>query len=356
MGRGAARWAVAGGIVAALVAAFALGAHAQRALRFRVNSTSPEQDIQSQTVRFFLDRVSELSGGRLQFQYFWSASLLPITETFRGVRDGLADISTQALSYASGDVADFGPLEVPFAWPVESRSMTAFHEEINPILAEIFPAYNQELLMSNPALLPDAFSCRRGFLTGPEDWRGKLFRTAGRWQGETILAWGARPVVIPLGDLYTALQRGTVDCTLLVYNLVESFRIYEVAPYITRADHSIQYTVVTINRRRWGELSPEDQALFRRAAREAWEYGLRLRDQQTEATLRRLEAGGARLCTPPDSELGRLRQATDGVWQQIRRELSPRGLRIVEAIERYGPAVAGRPQFGPNHPCPGPGA
>lgn len=324
---------------------------AAKRFQFKVNATSPEADIQSMTLKYFGDRVTALSDGRIEFQYFWAGSLVPITGTLKGVQDGLADISTQALSYASGEVPDFAILEVPFAWPVDAENMKAFHSEVDPIIDELMQEHDQKLLMSNPALMADPISCRGGFLASASDYAGKLFRTAGRWQGETIQAWGGKPVVIPLGDLQSALQRGTVDCTLLIYNLLDSFKIYEAAPYITRVDHSIQHTAFTMNLDKWNELSAADQDIFRQAAVEAWDYGIKLRDDRTLETLANLERNGARLCTPPESELVRLRSAAEQVWEQIRRETGPRGQQIMDIAAKYRDAVTTVPSSGPSNPC-----
>jgi TRAP-type C4-dicarboxylate transport system substrate-binding protein len=319
---------------------------------FRVNVITPETDIMSQTVKFFGDRVTTLSGGRVKFHYFWAGSLVPIANTFKGLRDGLTDLSTHALSYVSGEIADVAVLEVPFAWPLDARNMKAFQDEVNRILDVIFWRNGQVLLFANPAIMPNAISCRRGFLSREGDYKGKLIRTAGRWQGEAVKAWGARPVTIPLGDLYAALQRGTVDCTLLVYNLVESFRTYEVARYITRVDHSIQYTVLAMNREKWEQLSADEQAMFRRAAVETWDYGVRLRDVRFREVLENLARNGAEFCTPPVSEFRRLRRLAEGVWEQIRKEVSERGRQIMLIASKYREAAAERPAVGPNNPCP----
>lgn len=348
-------WLLAGVFLTLIVSACGgqgeSGQGSEQTYEFQVNSTSPEQDIQSLTLKHFGDRVTELSEGRIEFQYFWGGSLVPVDQTFQGVRDGLADISTMAMSYASGDVPDVAVLEVPFAWPIDAENMTAFHEEVNPTIDELMQENGQKLLMSNPAIMGDAFSCRDGFLASEEDWAGTLTRTAGRWQGETIEAWGGRPVVIPLGDLYSALERGTADCTLLVYNLVDSFRLYEVAPYITRTDHSIQYTTFNMNLNSWNQLSEEDKQIFEQAAEESWDYGLQLRDDRQEEILQNLVDSGAELCTPPDEELSRLRGASESVLDQIRQEVSPRGQELIDIAQGYRDVVTERPAYGPNNPC-----
>src|SRR5690606_21597738 len=108
-------------------------------------------------------------------------------------------------------------------------------------------------------------------------WQGALVRTAGKWQARTLEVWGAKPVVIDLGDAYTALQRGTADCLLLVYNLIDSFKLYEVVKHVTRIDHSINMVVVQANLDVWNKIPAEDQEILVQAGREAQQHILDLR-------------------------------------------------------------------------------
>lgn len=323
-------------------------------LRFQVNSYAPQEDIDSLTLKHFGDRVTELSDGRIQFQYHWSGSLVPIDQTFQGVRDGLTDISTQAMSYASGEIPDVAVLEVPFSWPIDSENMRAFHEEINPTVDEILQENGQKLLMANPAIMPAVFECNDSdrFLASEEDWEGTLMRTSGRYQSATVEAWGGRAVNIPLGDLYTALERGTTNCTLLIYNFVDSLRMYEPAPFVTRTDHAAQYISIDMNLEKWNQLTDEDKEIFQQAAAEAYDFGLQLRDDRLDRTLEELQDSGVEFCTPDAEEFDRLRNATEPVLDQIRQEVSPQGEKIMNVAANYRDVVTERPDYGPNNPCP----
>ena len=321
-------------------------------MQIKLASQSPEADLTSQAVKFWGDTVTQRSGGRITFQYFWGGSLLTIAQMFDGIRDGLADAGYGVTTAISGKIPDVALLELPFAFPLDDENVIKFQGEVNPILDEIFQRFNQKIIF-NPTITADPITCKSKFLDSPQAWKGTLVRTAGRWQAETMKAWGANPTVINLGDLYTALQRGTADCALLVYNLLDSFRIYEVAKYITRIDHSINYQVVTVNLDVWQKLGPQAQRVFLEAGEQAKKKSLELRKDLTVNIIAKFKGQGVRFCTPSTEELTRLRDATNQVWDQIKKEQGEAGRRIMAIATRYRDKVVTGPVEGDRTPCSG---
>ena len=205
--------------------------------------------------------------------------------------------------------------------------------EVFPIVDEILREHKQKAIYST-SLLPDPVTCRDKFVSNEAAWKGVKIRTAGRWQSETIQNWGGSPVFMPLGDLYIALQRGTVDCTLLVYNLLQSFKITEVAKYVTRADHSVNYLVLTMNLGVWSKLSPADQHILLAAGRETERHQFDLMDRDMKRAIGEMKASRVKFCTPNQAELDRL-VAKAQIWDKVRQAAGPRGNRIVDVLQKY---------------------
>ena len=319
-------------------------------MQVKLASHAPEADLTSRQIKFWAETITQRTGGRITFQYFWSGSLLNIAQQFDGVRDGLTDIGYVASTAISGKIPDVAVLEVPFAFPLDDENMIRFQDEVNVVLDEIFRRYNQKLIF-NPSITADPVTCKSKFLDSREAWKGALVRTAGRWQSETLKAWGASPTQINIGDLYTGVQRGTVDCTLLVYNLLDSFRIYEVAKYVTRIDHSINYTSVTVNLDLWKKLGPQGQRVFLESGQAAEKKGLEFRKDVTVNTIEKFKKEGVRFCTPSNAELTRLRDSTEQVWQQIRKVQGEAGHRIMAIAAKYRDKVVTGPVEGDRTPC-----
>jgi TRAP-type C4-dicarboxylate transport system substrate-binding protein len=322
-------------------------------VQLKFASAIAEGDLLSQAARYWGDLVTQRTGGRITFQYFWAASLLRLTELFDGVRDGRADVGAPATSYISGKVPDVAALEVLFSYPMAPDDSLKFQDEVNPILDEIYQKFGQKQLWSNTALPPTMVICKDKFLDTAAAWRGALVRTAGRWQGEVVKAWGANPTVIDIADLYASLQRGTVDCALFAYNLYDSFRMYEVAKNVTRFDSSSNYNTTTINLDVWNKLPKADQDILLQTGEEARKYGLELRRQFLPPAIEKWKGLGAKLCAPSKEELTRLRDAMKPVLEAVSAETGEPGKRIMQVVAKYQDRVATGPTEGDATPCPG---
>jgi TRAP-type C4-dicarboxylate transport system substrate-binding protein len=320
---------------------------------FKLATPSPETDLSGEGVKFWAKLVDERTGGRIKFQYFWAGSLLNASTMFNGVRDGLADFALPATSYVSGQVPDVAPFEVPFAYPTDAQLTLRFYREVEPVLSEVFSkSYNQRLVFASPATTADPVSCRNKFLDSPNAWKGALVRTAGKWQAATLEAWGAKPVTIDLSEAYSAIQRGTADCLLLVYNLLDSFKLYEVAKNLTRIDHSINLQMMTANADAWNKIAPDDQKVLLQAGQETQEYLVKQRSDLVTKTIEKFKSQGMKVCTPSQQELSRLRSATEPVLAEIAKSQTDKGLQMQEIAKKYRAMVTTwGPTEGDMTPC-----
>ncbi|MFI5266878.1 MAG: TRAP transporter substrate-binding protein [Chloroflexota bacterium] len=320
---------------------------------FKLASPSPESDLSGDGVKYWAKLVDERTGGRIKFQYFWAASLLNTTQMFQGVRDGLTDFAIPATSYISGQVPDVAPFEVPFAYPTDPDLTLKFYREVEPILNDIFTkSYNQRLVWSSPATTPDPVTCKNKFLDSQQAWQGALVRTAGKWQGATVAAWGGKPVTIDLSEAYSSIQRGTADCLLLVYNLLDSVKLYEVAKNVTRIDHSINLQLVTANSDAWNKIPAPDQQILTQAGRETQDYLLKQRSDLVTKTIDKFKQNGVKVCTPSQQELTRLRAATEPVLAEIAKVQTDAGHKIQDIAKSYRDKVTKLgPTEGDMTPC-----
>jgi len=101
----------------------------------------------------------------------------------------------------------------------------------------------------------------------PEDLRGLKMRVPG---SETrIMAFqhfGAVPVTMNMGELYLALQQGTMDGQENPLQSVISRSLQEVQKYLSLSSHVFTPTTLVMNGRRWDALSADHKAAFMRAA------------------------------------------------------------------------------------------
>jgi tripartite ATP-independent transporter DctP family solute receptor len=106
-------------------------------------------------------------------------------------------------------------------------------------------------------------------------------------------AMGANATPMPFGEVYTALKTGLIDAAENNYPSYESSRHFEVAKYFAKTEHSMAPELLLFSKRVWDTLTPEDQKIFREAAKESVVYMRKLWDEREEKSLATVKAGGA---------------------------------------------------------------
>ncbi len=96
-----------------------------------------------------------------------------------------------------------------------------------------------------------------------EDYKGLKMRTSGTAQAIVYKTLGAVTVEMSSSEIYTALQRGTIQACTTGPSRFRRAKLYEVAPYLT-VDPTLPFMSfwLVINKDVWQKLSPEDQKLF----------------------------------------------------------------------------------------------
>jgi len=337
------------GLLGSALLAVGVAANAQT-LQFA--TAFPEGDFSSQLVKRWTEGVTERTDGRINFRIHWGGSLVG-NKMVDGMQDGVVDAALSFTPYVSGEIIDLAPLDVPFSFPLDPEGLSAFNKAALPILDSIYENRGSRVVSAPPVLLPDPVTCSTGFVTDAESWRGVTIRTAGRWQAETIRRWGGSPVVLAISDLYSGLNLGTIDCTLMVYNGVLSLKLFEPAKYVTRVDHSIAFGTINVANMVWDRLSEADRKIMLEVGQEVMDWGIAAYQQTYVDTVEKLAAAGAEMCVPKQAEFDRLVAAANEVFTtEIQPNVTADGQRLIDLIGQYRDQVVVRPTVGPLNECP----
>ena len=117
-----------------------------------------------------------------------------------------------------------------------------------------------------------------------------------------VEALGANPTPMPYGEVYTALKTGIVDAAENNFPSYESSRHFEAAKYYTMTEHSMAPEVLVFSKVVWDTLTPEDQALIRKTAKESVPYMRKLWDEREAKSRATVEAGGAEIIALEDRQ------------------------------------------------------
>ena len=213
----------------------------------------------------FADAVGRLSGGSMKIEQHVGGSLLTDPETLNGVMDGIVDIVHVMSSFASGTVKDIAPLEMYGFY--DGNDWQGFLAKTRPIMDKVYEPFGVKFLGS--AYQGEiAFICARRQIVTPDDMRGMTFRSAGTWYGKCVQAFGAAPTALSLADMPTAFERGTVQGTVVGWNVIVPLALHQTAKYLSSASAQTYYTNMLMNMGSWNKLTKEQQDIIMKASLE----------------------------------------------------------------------------------------
>lgn len=221
---------------------------------------TPEGDMFSEHYRTWSKDVEKGTDGRVTFEPYYGGSLTTITNAYEAVEDGTADVALVATTALSNRFPELSFLEGAGAFSSETLDgdYADFYDEVSPSLGEVLDGV--KILSWGPASLNPTFVDRDKHLATPDDFEGRILRTAGKLQGEQAAVLGASPATVDPSELQVALQTGTVDAALYTPTLIASSGLQDVAPHLTRLPEvSANFLVWIMNEDAYESISAEDR-------------------------------------------------------------------------------------------------
>lgn len=196
---------------AASVAAPSLAADALPTLTWRLASSFPKNlDTIYGAAETFCNRVKELTDGKFNIRPYAAPELVPFNAVLDAVKDGTVEMGHTASYYYYGKDATFAfDCAVPFG--LTSRQQTAWmlHGNGMKLMREFFAEHNVvNFLGGNTGTQMGGWF--RKEIKSVEDLKGLKFRVGG-FAGKVLAKLGVVPVQVAGGEIYTSLEKGTID-------------------------------------------------------------------------------------------------------------------------------------------------
>jgi TRAP-type mannitol/chloroaromatic compound transport system substrate-binding protein len=286
------------GIGGVLAAGIAPAAHAQAAIRWRLASSFPKSlDTIYGAAEVFAKQVGAMSGGKFQITVAAPGEIVPAFGVVDAVQNATVEMAHTAPYYFFGKDPTFAlGCAIPFG--LNARQMNGWMFEGNgmKLMREFYAAYNiVNFVGGNTGAQMGGWW--RKEIKSLADIKGQKFRTGG-FGGVVMGKIGVVPQNIPGGEIYQALEKGTIDAAEWVgpyddeklgFNKVAQFYAY---PGFWEGGPQLDFYV---NSKAYEALPAEYKAMVEAAATHAAMEMQARYDARNPAALKRLVAGGAKL-------------------------------------------------------------
>jgi TRAP-type mannitol/chloroaromatic compound transport system substrate-binding protein len=286
------------GIAGVLAAGMAPAVHAQAQIRWRLSSSFPKSlDTLYGQSEIFAKQIRDMSGGRFQITVHGPGELVPAFGKVEAIQNGTVEMASTAPYYYFGKDETFAlSCAIPFG--LNYRQMTAWMLEGNglKLMRDFYKGYN---IVNFPAGNTGAQmgGWFRKEIKSLADVKGLKFRTGG-FSGRVFERLGGVPQNIPGGEIYQALEKGTIDAAEWVgpYD-DQKLGFQKVAPFYAYPGwwEGGPQLENWVNAKAWEALPAEFKAMIEVASGNAMLDMMARYDGKNAAALKQLVAGGAKL-------------------------------------------------------------
>ena len=259
--------------------------------------------------KMFVDEVNTKFAGEVEINWRGGPEIMPPFKQAEGVRNGSVDMTYTSPSYYQGLVPTSGTMNLSYKTYAEIAA-TNYYERMTELHAEKDLIFLGEI----PATQLNFVIYMAKEVSGLEDLKGKRIRVFPTLL-PIVKALGAEPIVMGMGDIFTAMERGTIDGymqgPLAQAKQFEGLVKTVIFPGVYRAGFP-----VLINKDTWGMMSTDLQqrlTTFLRddfAPRMDYIWGDDITDN-----IAQMKAAGFNILELPADEAARYEQmAMDAAW------------------------------------------
>ena len=308
------------GIAGVLAAGVAPAVHAQPVVRWRLASSFPKSlDTIHGSADVFAKALKDMSGGKFEVSVHAAGELMPAFGVVDGVQNGTVEVAHTAPYYFFGKNEAFAiGGAIPFG--MNSRQLTAWMVDGNggKLMREFYAKNNIVNFLGGNTGAQMGGWFRKEVKT-PADIKGLKFRVGG-FAGKIIERMGGVPQNIPGGEIYQALEKGTINAAEWIgpYDDLK-LGISKVAPYYYypgwwEGSLNLEFYV---NDKALAALTPEYRAMVHSASYEAHVVTQARYDARNPGALKQLVGAKTKVLPFPPAVMDASFKATMEVYSEL---------------------------------------
>jgi TRAP-type C4-dicarboxylate transport system substrate-binding protein len=291
-------------------------AASEKPIVLRFAGTMPATHVVTKSQFKLSELVAEKTGGGVKIEVYPSGQLYSALEIPPAVSSGVLPIGT----FSAAAAATIVPL---FDGPNNAFLIDSWDHFDRLVDSEAY-----EKMMADACKKARWYHlCSVGYgeLSGPitkksvrtlEDLKGLKIRCPGRAEAEGFRALGASPVDMDSGEVYAALQRGTIDGAFSGYSTYYPRKWCEVAKYIADAHYHFGDWPIVFNLETWNKLPKNFQRVIKECALKIQDETRKAMRAQDQEYIKKLKEAGVEIYTLPPAERAKWAKAARPAWDE----------------------------------------
>lgn len=324
-------------IALAIIAVFTANpVFAQKTIKWKAQALWSAAELSYKTFVDFCNRVKVLTNGRLEITPYSAGTIVPTFECLDAVTNNVMQAMHQWPGYFSGKEPAFAAISdmiAGFSHPWQ-KDAWMYYKGGWEMLNEMYRPYNaytvgwmfwgvESLISTKP-------------IRKMEDFKGLKMRVPHGMTAMLMQKLGASVVVLPGGEVYSALDKGVIDASdWATPSMNQRMGFFEVAKYyIYPGFHSMPLGGFTVNIKEWNKLPDDIKQILKTACREwCWDSVERIAVDDIRANAE-MKGKGVTAIAWSDEDLARVRVVAQEVWDEFAKK-SPMTKKVIDSQKAW---------------------
>lgn len=323
-----------GGVASVSTLAAPAIAQAMPELKWRMASSFPKSlDTLFGSGENLAKYVAEMTDNRFLIRVFAAGEIVPGLQVLDAVQNGTVEMGHSAGTYYVGKDPTFAiDTALPFGMNARQQDAWINFGGGRELMGDLYKDYNVHAMPAGNTGAQMGGWFRKEIKT-IDDFKGLKFRIAGI-AGQVCAKVGAVPQQIAGGDIYPALEKGTIDAAEWVGPYDDQrLGFNKIAPYYYYPGwwEGGPQTSAMINLGKWNELPKAYRAILESAAFRAHTTMVAKYDAENPKALRELSAAGTKLVPFPQPVM----EACFAAANELYAELSAKNAKFKKVYESW---------------------
>jgi TRAP-type mannitol/chloroaromatic compound transport system substrate-binding protein len=289
---------------------------AQQVTRWRCQSMWSGAELTYKVFQDFCERVKTNTNGRLVIEPFSAGAVTGVFETLDAVSAGVLQAHSSWPGYFSGKDAGLAVISdfvFGYEHPHQAEAWFYYRGGLD-MLRQAYAKYNVYPVGVSWWGVESIVSKKP--IHKMEDFKGVKFRSPQGMTAEVLTKLGASIVVLPGGEVFSALDKGVVDAAdWATISMNQRMGFHDIAKNPTKLFHSMPVQEFTVNMAAWRALPDELKAIVTSTTREwTWDQVQRVAVDDVRV-LKELEAKGVKQDVWGGDEMRKLRTLAEKTWE-----------------------------------------
>jgi TRAP-type C4-dicarboxylate transport system substrate-binding protein len=256
------------------------------------------------------DNIKEESGGKIEVETYPSGSLAKESTMAQALQNNTANMGIMAMHWWSSQEPSLEWDTIPFLIDDAGQLLKVLHGQLGQDINAIFEKHGVKIIGWGFYGYAESYINTKHAIKLPTDLKGLKMRSEGSLNGDFLKAQGAIPVAVDSSEVYTALQRGTLDGAASGMSSIVSRKWYEVGKHITPIHYVPLVYPVQVNLKWWNGLTDGQRNTISKAVAESESGNVQAIEDEFKSDIEAAKKEGDEIYRPTKDDLAKWKAAT----------------------------------------------